>query len=170
MTTSNESQTPDEPMKAPGMSIVRFNVGGTLVFAGSATLAAVIFDGFAKVQGVVVSLVLFAAGVCAFIWGYWSAVQRSRTHEMSVAELYFLLGPAIPGPVKRIMNISLVAQTGIALATALARGSTPSSGLEGGSSPGSTLAFGVLVPMLGLGLNGLWAATHGDFPLRERRQ
>ena len=25
--------------------------------------------------------------------------------------------------------------------------------------PGSTLAFGILVPMFGIGLNGLWAAT-----------
>ena len=147
-------------------SVVRVNVVGTILFAVSATVATVIFDGVAKVQGVVVALALFAVGVVAFIWGYWTAVQRSRTAEMSVAELYFLLGPAIPVRVKRIMNTCLVGQTTVALVTALARGSTPNAGSEGGSSPGSTLAFGVLVPMLGLGLNGLWAATHGEFPDR----
>ncbi len=156
-------------MTTPGWFFVRLNVGGTLLFTLSAIWAAVVFDGVAKVQGVVVALVLFAVGVFAFIWSYWSAVQRSRTHEMSVAELYFLLGPAIPGTVKRIMNGCLLVQTGVALAAALARGSTPSTGFEGGSSPGSTLAFGVLVPMLGLGLNGLWAAVHGNFPRRESR-
>jgi hypothetical protein len=34
--------------------------------------------------------------------------------------------------------------------------------------PGSSLAVGFLVPMFGFGLNGLWAAFHGDFPERRR--
>ena len=33
-------------------------------------------------------------------------------------------------------------------------------------SPGSSLALGFLVPMFGLGMNGLWAAYHGTFPAR----
>lgn len=147
-----------------GSRILWVDIAGTAGFAVSATVATAIFDGPAKVQGVVVALALFAAGVVAFIWGYWSAVQRSRTHEMSVAELYFLLGSAVPRRVKYIMNGCLLLQTAVALATALARGSTPDA--AGGSNPGSTLAFGVLVPMLGLGLNGLWAASHGDFGRR----
>jgi len=32
---------------------------------------------------------------------------------------------------------------------------------------GSVLAFGVLVPMLGLGLNGFWASRHGAFDERS---
>lgn len=157
--------TPSEHENGSGEWIVKLDIIGTVVFAVSAVAAATIFEGFAKVQGVVVSLGLFAGGVAAFIWGYWSAVQRSRTDELSVAELYFLLGSAIPKRVKVIMNGCLLAQTVVALGTALARGSTPEVG--GGSSPGSTLAFGVLVPMLGLGLNGLWAAGHGDFGRRR---
>ena len=40
--------------------------------------------------------------------------------------------------------------------------------LEGpDGKPGSSLALGFLVPMLGFGLNGLWAAFHGTFPRRE---
>lgn len=148
----------------PGSRILWADIAGTAVFITSATAATAIFDGPVKVQGVVVALALFAIGVGAFLWGYWSAVQRSRTHEMSVAELYFLLGSAVPRRVKFIMNGCLVLQTAVALATALVRGSTPDA--AGGSNPGSTLAFGVLVPMLGLGLNGLWAASHGDFGRR----
>lgn len=157
-------------MKSNGRLVVRANVVSTVIFTVSAVAAAVIFDGVAKVQGVVVSLFLFTGGVVAFIWGYWTAVQRSRTQEMSVAELYFLLGVAVPVSVKRVMNGCLLAQTVVALATALARGSTPSPSVQGGSSPGSTLAFGVLVPLLGLGLNGLWAATYGNFPARGTAQ
>lgn len=160
----------DTPEKQSGLWIINTNIAGSILFALSAVVAALVFEGISKVQGVVVALILFSGGVVAFIWGYWTAVQRSRTHEMSVAELYFLLGSAIPRRVKWVMNSCLLAQTTIALVTALARGSTPDPGVDGGSSPGSTLAFGVLVPLLGLGLNGLWASTHGDFPPRVTRQ
>lgn len=152
----------------PGRLIVRIDLAGTAVFTVSSVLAAIVFDGWIQVQGVVVALALFTVGVVAFLWGYWAAVQRSRRDELAVAELYFLLGPAIPSRVKRVMNGCLMTQTLVALATALARPSTPSDGgASGGSTAGSTLAFGVLVPVLGLGLNGLWAALHGRFPPRR---
>jgi hypothetical protein len=35
--------------------------------------------------------------------------------------------------------------------------------------PFTTLAFGTLAPMLGIGINGLWAARHGRFPARVVR-
>lgn len=149
-----------------GAAILRVDVAATALFTVSATLAAGVFDDVTKVQGVVVSLVLFAAGVGAFVGGYWSALRKSRTSRISVAELFFLVGRSTPARVKRIMNGCLIMQSCVALATAVARGSTPGTGADGSSSPGSTLAFGVLVPVLGLGLNGLWAARHGDFPSR----
>lgn len=151
-----------------GRGIVRINVVGTVLFAFSSTWAAVVFDGVAKAQGVAVDLVLFAIGVVAFLWGYYAAVQRSRTSQMSVAELYFLMGAAIPTPVKRVMNGLLLVQTTTAIVTAMTRLNTPTA--DGGATNGSTLAFGVLVPVLGLGLNGLWAATHGSFPPRALKQ
>lgn len=108
------------------------------------------------------ALALFAAGIVAFLWGWWAAVQRSRTEQMAVAELYLLMGPAIPRSVARTMNAALTVQIVVALATAFARNSTD-------GKAGSTLAFGVLVPMFGLGLNGLWAAEHGTFGPRSLR-
>ena len=147
--------------------IVRLNVIGTVSFVVSSTWAAIVFDGVAKAQGVVVDLLLFAIGVVAFLWGYFAAVQRSRADQMAVAELYLLMGSAIPSRVKVLMNSLLIAQITVALVTAMTRLSTPSD--DGGSTNGSTLAFGVLVPLLGLGLNGLWAATHGTFPPRRPR-
>jgi len=149
----------------PGRGIVRFDLWVTGLFCVSAAWAAWSFDGVAKVQGVVVSLGAFAIGITAFLWGYWTAVQRSRTAEMSVAELYFLLGAPVPRNVKWWMNGCLIAQTGMSVTTAIVRPSTPSA--DGGSTAGSTLAFGVLVPVLGLGLNGLWAASHGAFGPRR---
>lgn len=149
-----------------GRNILRFNIGATVLFVISAISAAVVFDGFAKSQGVIVALGLFAIGIAVFIWGYWTAVQRSREEEISVAELYFLLGRAIPQKIKVVMHSCLAVQVVVAVATAIARPSTLQDGAQG-SSRGSTLAFGVLVPVLGLGLNGLWAATYGTFGARR---
>lgn len=147
---------------APGARIVLVDLVGTALFTASAVVAAVVFDGAARTQGVAVALALFAVGTVAFLWGWWTAVQRSRTEEMAVSELYLLMGPAIPRPVARVMNAALVVQVLVALVTAFARSSTD-------GKPGSTLAFGVLVPMFGLGLNGLWAAQHGAFGPRRRK-
>ena len=149
-----------------GINLLRFNVLATAFFGVSAIVAAVVFDGVAKTQGVVVALALFTVGIATFLWGYWTAVQRSREQEISVAELYFLMGQAIPKKVKVVMHSCLTAQCVVAVATALARPNTLQEGAES-SSRGSTLAFGVLVPVLGLGLNGLWAATYGTFGARR---
>jgi hypothetical protein len=146
--------------------VVRMNIIGTVVFTMSAVLASIVFDGFFKVQGVVVSLFLFGVGVIVFLWGYWRALQRSRRDVMSVTELYFLVGPYVDKRTSRIMNSLLAIQVVVAVVTALVRSSTPAA--DGTSTPGSTLAFGVLVPMFGLSLNGLWSSVHGRFPPRTQ--
>jgi hypothetical protein len=74
--------------------------------------------------------------------------------------MYLLLGAPTPGRVRRIMLSMLTVQIVVALVTALAR-----SEAEDGT-PGTSLAVGILVPMFGLGLNGLWCAFHGVFPPR----
>ena len=52
----------------------------------------------------------------------------------------------------------MLAQVAIAAITTLSRPDGPD------GNPGSSLAVGFLVPMFGIGLNGLWAAFHGAFP------
>lgn len=141
-------------------AIIRLDLAGTAVFAVTASYAAAVFSTPAQWVGAVTAMVLFTVGVAAFLWSYWSAVQRSRTHEIAVSQLYLLLGPAIPAPVRRTMNLTLVAQFVIAITTTLARPNGPD------GNPGSSLAVGFLVPMLGFGLNGLWAAAHGNFDTR----
>jgi hypothetical protein len=58
------------------------------------------------------------------------------------------------------MNLTLLMQAAVAVSTTLARPNGPD------GNPGSSLAVGFLVPMLGFGLNGLWAAFHGNFATR----
>ena len=140
-------------------AIVKLNVIATVVFCVSATASAVVFTSPWRVQGVVVALGLFALGVWVFLWGYWTAVQRSRADQIAVAQIYFLTHEVVPRSQRHLMWAALTVQCTVALATALARPNTD-------GQPGSTLAFGILVPMLGLGLNGLLAAKHGRFAPR----
>lgn len=106
-----------------------------------------------------VDMSLFAIGVCTFLLGFFGAVQRSRTEEISVSTLFLLMGGVVDKRVAWWMNGCLIVQVAVGLAGAIIRGSTD-------GRPGSTLAFGVLVGMLGLGLNGWHAARDGRFPSR----
>lgn len=137
-----------------GERIVLLDAAGTVAFTVTAVLEVVLFRHWTQVVGVTVALVLFAIGCAAFLAGYATAVQRSRADEIAVTSLFLLMGPAVPGPVKLRLGLLLAVQVVVALVTAGLRTFTP-------------LAFGVLVPVFGLGLNGLWAARHGRFPPRR---
>lgn len=143
-----------------GSLFVKGNVALTAVFVVASIVAAVTFTSPWKTIGVIVSLGCFSVGVVAFLWGYWTAVQRSRVDNISVAALYFLVDNCAPKSVARLMNSALGIQVVVAVATAISRTTTD-------GRAGSTLAFGVLAPMMGLGLNGLWGATYGTFAPRQ---
>jgi hypothetical protein len=144
--------------------IVVADLVGTALFVVTAVLAAVIFTSVFQWIGAVTALALFAVGVFAFLWSYFHAVGRSRTDEIGVAQLYLLTGLPTPAAVRRRMLALLAVQVATATITTFARLDGPD------GRPGSSLAVGFLVPMFGLGLNGLWAAFHGDFPPRRRRE
>jgi hypothetical protein len=141
--------------------IVRSNILITGVFTVLTFLAAWLFTPGLRGMIVAVDLALFAIGCFAFIWSYFSAVQRSRTDEISVAGLFALAGGVAPRRITMVMNSCLATQAVIGLIGAIVRGSTD-------GRAGSTLAFGVLVPIFGLGLNGLWASRLGVFPPRQQ--
>jgi hypothetical protein len=141
--------------EAFGGRVVRLDVIGTAAFALMSALGAAVKA--IRVPSAVVSVVLFAIGVATFIWSYISALERSRTDEVGVANLYLLTGATAPKPVKRALMGSLYGQVIVCVATA-AVGFSQVSGTEA-----NPLAFGMLVPMFGLGLNGLWASRLGTF-------
>ena len=136
-------------------SIVRASWIGTAVFAASAVAAVATRP--PPIPAVVVAAGLFMAGIGIFFWAYAIAVGRSRTDSIGIGGLFFLAGPdTAPGPDKRHLLASLGAQTVIALGSAAAR-------------PFTTLAFGVLVPLYGLALTGLYGARHGRFGPRPSK-
>lgn len=141
--------------------IVRSNILFTGVFTVLTLVAAWLFTPGLRGMIVAVDLAMFAIGCFAFIWSYFSAVQRSRADEISVAGLFALTGGVAPRRITMVMNSCLSAQVVVGLIGAIVRSSTD-------GRAGSTLAFGVLVPIFGLGLNGLWSSRLGVFPPRQQ--
>jgi hypothetical protein len=133
----------------PGGELVRATWVGTIVLAVTSVLAVALL-GPVRYVHVAVVLGMFVLGCLFFLRAYWTAVQRSREVEIGIGGLFFLAGSTAPKAVKRTMNWSFGLQCLVAVAAASAR-------------PFTSLAFGVLAPMWGLGLNGVWGATYGRF-------
>ena len=141
----------DRDPTTPGGWLVRGSWVGTAVFIVTAVAAAL----SESVEGpfVIVSVVLFGIGIVAFLGAYATAVSRSRYDAMGIGGLFFLQKSA-PRPVQLSMMGALTVQVVVAFAVASVRVFTP-------------LAFGILVPMFGLGMAGLWGARHGEFEPRR---
>ncbi len=142
----------------PGKWVMHLCLLGTVGFA-VISVSAVIFPDALELINVIYSLVLFAIGCVAFVWAFFVAAGRSRLETLSVAGIYFLAGSA-PNQVGWYFRILLFVMLCLAFTTA-------------GIRPFTSQAFGVLAPMLILGLMGLWGAKWGSFPannLQRSRQ
>jgi hypothetical protein len=110
-----------------------------------ATLGVSAFD----VAAIVVALGLFAISLGVWCWAVAVALARTtRSDDVVVASMFLVQGPA-PRRVRVHLFASLAVCTVVTAVTAAAE------------------PFGVLVPMLPLGLLGLWGARHGVFPPRR---
>lgn len=145
--TADPAAPPDD---GRGRAVLRASWIGTGAFTVVAVAAVVTEAAVAPL--VVLSLVLFAVGVVAFLGAYLRAIGRSRYDAIGMGGLFFLAGSAPPA-VRRSLLLSLAVEVVVALVAASIRIYTP-------------VAFGLLVPMYGLGLSGWWGATYGTFPPR----
>lgn len=138
------------PQDGEGAGIVQASWLGTVAFGVTAALATAITS--IDIVALVLAMTLFLAGTAIFFAAFFKAVGRSREEQIGVMNLFFLDHSA-PKAIKRSLLGALATQIAIAAATAAAR-------------PNTSLAFGVLVPVYGLSLAGLWGARHGTFPAR----
>ncbi|MEZ5283075.1 MAG: SRPBCC family protein [Acidimicrobiales bacterium] len=139
----------------PGWDIVRFGWAATGLLCISLVLGLVAPSWFGWLV-VAVSVAMFAGGVVTFAWSYLIAVERSRTDELSVAGLY-LLAEGAPKDVR----INMLGALGVQVVASLAAAAV---------KPYSFMAFGILAPLLGMGLAGMWSARHGQFRPRMADQ
>ena len=153
------SSDPDGSAPADGTVpqrwLLQLDDGATGVFAVLAIAAVALGDAWVGVL-IVFSAVLFIAGSVACLWAFALAVQRSRAVEIAPTQLYFLTGGCAPAAVRNRFMALLAIQVVVGLIAA-------------GIRPFTGVAFGILVPMFGLGASGLWAARNGVFPDREPR-
>jgi hypothetical protein len=129
--------------------VIQLSILGTVLFTVVSVVEVLVMD-WTRPVAVVLDLVLFGIGCTAFLGAYAVAISRSRTDEIGVASLYFLTNRVAPNAVRVRLLGALGLQCAVAVTAASVR-------------PFTTAAFGVLVPMFGLGLNGIWAARHGTF-------
>lgn len=142
--------------RVPGRSVLVGSWSATVVFVVVAVVAAVAV-GSADAVFVTTSLLLFLAGCVLFALDLVIAAGRSRDVAMGIGGLFFLAGSA-PSVVQRHLLGSLVTQVVVALVAAgvgFAR-------IDDRQL--NALAFGVLVPILGVAACGLWAVRWGMFP------
>lgn len=139
--------------RPPGRSIIVASWLCTAAFVLSA-IPALVDPADAVAVYFAVSVGLFLAGCALFLVDLVLAAARSRDAVMGIGGLFFLAGSA-PRSVQRHLLGSLALQVVVAvLAAAL--------------DPFTPLAFGTLVPTIGLAFCGLWSVRHGLFPEQTR--
>ena len=132
--------------------IVKASWAGTVAFTVTAVAAAISPDTF-EVVALAVALILFAAGTVVFLVAFVHAVGRSRAKSTSGSAAC----TSSPGQRRATCR-------SISLALSESRSSSRSPLRRRGRS--RVWRFGMLVPLYGLGLCGLWGAYHGAFPPR----
>ena len=136
-------------VRVPGRGIVIMSWVGNALFVATAVPAAAGVDLFDDLA-IGMALTLFVVSLAVWTWAFGVAVVRStRGDDVVVANMFFTVGNA-PVRVRWQLFGALGVSVAVAAATAAAE------------------PFGVLVPMLPLGLIGLWATRHGTFPARSR--
>ncbi len=131
-----------------GKRIIEVSWAADVLFAATAIPAALGVAALEPVAAVVaLSLFLVSLGVWTYAFGS-GLVRSARGDDVSVANLFLLQGSA-PSVVKKHLFGALGVSVLIAAAT------------------GFRAPAGFLVPMLPLGLAGMWAARYGTFPARE---
>jgi hypothetical protein len=146
-----ESAIDVELLARQGRGIVAFGWTANGLFAITAIPVAAGLDAIIGVA-IVVALGLFLVSIGAFAYAFVLALSRStRGDDVAVANLFFLQGSA-PKAIRRQFLWMFLVCLAIAGATA------------------AWEPFGVLVPMLPVGLAGTWAARYGVFPPRPVAQ
>jgi hypothetical protein len=140
------SATARDPERGERIIIVSW--AADALFAVTAIPAAVGVSAF-DVVSIAVALGLFVISLGVWCWAFGVALARTtRGNDVVVSSMFLMQGPAP----KRV-RVHLFGALGVCIAvTAVTAAAEP---------------FGVLVPMLPLGLIGLWGARHGVFPPRR---
>ena len=138
-----------------GAGLVKVAYAGTAALVVTSGAAAVAPDTFGVVHGAF-SVVLFVIGTGAMLWAYALGVSRSRTEQVGIPGLFLLAEDVAPPEIRRALRGATAVQVVAVIVAASLQ-------------PYTEVAFGILAPMFGLGLMGLWAGRYGQFPPRPTK-
>lgn len=131
----------------------RFSVQSAVVFAVLSVVVWIAADRLDLVFAVVCSLV-FVAGIALFLLGFWNGVQRSRVDDVTLTGLLALGTSYVEARPRNLLWGAIVAETVVSILFASLR-------------PFTQQAFGLLLPMFGVGLATLWGSRAATFHPRD---
>lgn len=129
---------------------------GVWVTAGYSLLCALTFVLAERLDLVfaVVSAGLFFVGSGLLALGLWNGIQRSRVEEVTLVGLAAITKSHVPARARNILWATIAVQLIVTTTFAALR-------------PFTQQAFGILVPILGLGFAVLWGSRFGSFHPRN---
>jgi len=140
------------PANGPNDRLVTVSVQSSIAFAVVSTLTYVL-DGPLDVAYAIACTVLFVIGVWVFALGMWNGIQRSRADDVTLTGLVAIDGSHVPKPARNRLWFAVALQVVVAILFASLR-------------PFTQQAFGLLVPVLGLGFATLWGSRFAAFHQR----
>ena len=149
------SPAPTRPVVAaalPGARILAANRWFTVAFVVWSVVAVLVKGARPALAGLDVAALV--VGSVVYLVAYANAVSRSRDDLIGLGGLFFLADGAGPDPIRRPFYVMLAVQTVVGITAAAVR-------------PFTSVAFGVLVPIVGLSAMALWSARYGTFESRH---
>ncbi len=129
--------------------LVRFSVRSSVAFAALSVVTYVV-DGGLDVVYAIACTIIFVVGVSLFALGMWNGIQRSRVDNVTLTGLMAIDRSHVPQSARNRLWMALLLQVGVAILFASLR-------------PFTQQAFGLLAPVLGLGVASLWGSRFAAF-------
>lgn len=139
--------------RAGADKIIQISLASTGAFGALSLVAYLLADRLDLIFAVTCGIV-FTVGTLLLGLGIWNGIQRSRTDSVTLTGLLAVDKSHVPSAARNRLWLAVLLQTVIAIAF-------------GSLRPFTEQAFGLLVPMLGLGFAGLWGSRFAVFHPRE---
>lgn len=140
-------------MSDQAAALPKISLWSTALFAVVSVLTFLTADSLDQLFAVFCGL-LFFVGTILLGLGLWNGIQRSRQDSVTLAGLLSVSSAHVPSKVRNVLWAAVVVQTALAVLFAALR-------------PFTQQAFGVLVPVLGLGMAALWGSRFAEFFPRD---
>lgn len=142
-----------EPSAAYDDALVKLSLRATAIFTVVSAVTYLLEDRLDVAYAIGCSIA-FVIGVAVFALGMWNGIQRSRVDKVTLTGLVAIDGSHVPKAPRNLLWASILIQLVVSIAFASLR-------------PFTQQAFGLLVPVVGLGLATLFGSRFAAFHPRD---